>query len=81
MKKSRNEAKKELENIIQDNTLTNSQKDNLVIETYSQLEQGYGGRKASQLAKQIENETNYNMNSKQPSVLKRRKMHARILRS
>ena len=61
MKKSRNEAKKELENIIQDNTLTNSQKDNLVIETYSQLEQGYGGRKASQLAKQIENKTNYDM--------------------
>jgi hypothetical protein len=63
MAKSRNEAKKEIEDIIQDPSLTTSQKDELVIEKFDHLEQGFGGKKADKLINQIENETNYNMDS------------------
>ena len=58
---TRNEVKNILIEIIKDASLSDEEKSERVIAFFYDAEQGYGGKKAKQLAKQIEKETGYGM--------------------
>ena len=58
---TRNEAKKSIFEIIYDKTLSDDEKMEHVINRFCNLVQGFGGKRAKRFARQIQNETGFDM--------------------
>ena len=60
---TRNEAKEMILSVIYDNSISESDKKEKVIEIFRDAEKGFGCRKARKLANQIQKESSFDMSA------------------